>query len=532
MNHLQLAAKELQINFRNMVVQAAEMAAVDSWTIQKMGIPGCVLMERAGMAVTRACRKYLARGRGKAVIVCGIGNNGGDGFVVARLLLERSIACKVVIIGDPKKIKGDAKLNLTIWRNLGQIPLPFNAEAKREISSADLLIDAMLGTGATGPLRPLFREASDCINQSPAKVIAVDLPTGLDADSGTADAKTVRANHTITFGAFKTGHLFAPGAELAGKVTVADIGFPPQAFRQIECRTFYLNKMVARQLVPKRKHATYKNKQGKVLIVAGSTGMSGAAALSCKAALTAGAGLIIHAGPQSIASIHDPTQPEIMKLPLTETDGKLNEKAYQQLETQLEWADVIAIGPGLGAGKPIQEITTKLAGAFTGLLIIDADGLNALAKRPQCLRERTGETILTPHIGEFCKLSGIEKTRIIKQPVQVAREFAQEHGVHLILKGAPSVCALPDGRVFVNSAGNPGMATAGMGDVLTGVIAGFGGQVGHADEAALLSLYIHSRAADLAAAQLGEISLTAGATIQSLPFAIQSTLKKRRTHYA
>jgi NAD(P)H-hydrate epimerase len=513
---------------KNRILTAAEMASVDALTINRLGIPGSVLMERAGVAVADVC-KYTVQNmqEPRIVVICGPGNNGGDGFVVARHLAENNAECEVFLLGDCKKIKGDAGRNLEIWQRLGHSVKPFDAKTLAAISRADLIVDAMLGTGAKGALRENFRQATVAINHSKAKVVAVDLPTGIDADTGAIDPDAVRAHHTVTFGALKIGLAFSPGRECAGEVTVADIGFPQTAFKKVSAKTFVLDQSCASTLLPERAANAFKNRCGQVLVIAGSTGMDGAAALASKAALIAGAGLVILAAPKSIANTIGASLYEVMKLPLAEKNGMLSEPAWSAIAKKLDWANVVAVGPGIGQAEGTRKIVTKLVENFRGLLVIDADGLNVLAAEASLLKKRKGETILTPHPGEFGRLSGLSKAQILSNPVQVARNFAQALKIHLLLKGAPSVAALPDGRVFVNGAGNPGMATAGMGDVLTGVLAGLAGQIANAEHTLLLGMFAHSLAGDLAAENYGEISLTSGTVLEFLPFAFQELVQEK-----
>ncbi|MFQ5630332.1 MAG: NAD(P)H-hydrate dehydratase [bacterium] len=510
------------VPIKNRLLNAAEITGVDVYTINTLGIPGSVLMEQAGMAVAKVCEKSFKKIKSpRSVVICGPGNNGGDGYVVARHLTESGAQCEVFLLGDAAKVTGDARLNLEIWQRLGHKIRPFGPAALDTIAKADLIVDAMLGTGAKGALQESFRKAAKAINNSPAKVVAVDLPTGIDADTGAIDADAVRADHTVTFGALKIGHVFSPGRECAGKVTVADIGFPAIAFEHVDSNTFILDKSFVATLLPKRNPAAFKNRCGQVLVVAGSTGMDGAAALCSKSALVAGAGLVILAAPAQIANTIGSSLYEVMKLPLATHDGMISVDSWSDVEQKLAWADVAAVGPGLGQADGPREIVAKLIEQFDGLLIIDADGLNVLAGNCSIFKKRKGETILTPHPGEFSRLTGFKKEQILSNPVQTARDFAQKFRIHLLLKGAPSVASLPDGRVFVNGAGNPGMATAGMGDVLTGVVAGLGGQVENAEKALLLGMFVHSLSGDLTAAKSGEIPLTAGNVLDFLPAAFQ-----------
>lgn len=519
------------IPVKNRLLTAAEMARVDAHAIEKLGIPGIVLMEQAGRAVADRCRAWLPAPN-RVVVLCGPGNNGGDGFVVARRLLETGATIQVFALGDKAKIKGDARTNLEIWQRLGQTIEPFGDGALTAISAADLVVDAMLGTGARGSLRGDFRTATQAINRSDAVVVAVDLPTGLDADSGTIDPDTVRADETVTFGARKIGLLFHPGKSCTGTLTVADIGFPTAAFDAVTNTTFVLDADFIAGLLPQREPTAFKNRCGQVLIVAGSAGMSGAAALTSKAALRAGAGLVVLGTPASVARHPGDDVDEIMRAPLPESDGHIGKDAWQALHDRLAWATVVAAGPGLGTSAYTQELVHRLVADYHGILVLDADAVNVLAGQGKLLEQRKQPALLTPHPGEFQRLSGYEKEEIASAPVEVARRFASTHGVHLLLKGAPSVAALPDGRVFVNGAGNPGMATAGMGDVLTGVLAGLAGQVEALKDALLAGMFVHSLAGDLAREAFGEIAMTAGDVLALLPDAFLQLMPSTQEPHA
>ncbi len=497
------------------VLAAGQMAAVDKFTIEKVGIPGAVLMEQAGLAVARQCRRMLSE-PGPVVVLCGKGNNGGDGFVAARRLRQWGIACEIFLLGKVDDLTGDARLNAEIWHNLGGSVHPFSpADAADALQKAVLIIDAMLGTGARGGLRGSYQEAARLANTSPADVVAVDLPTGIDADTGLADADAIRARRTVTFGALKPGLLLAPGADLAGEIEVADIGFPEQAFSAVPAQIFRLKIPSAAALLPQRKRTDYKNKVGHVYVIAGSRGMDGAALLASKAALRAGAGLAILAAPASLAEAMAGGLVEVMKEPLPESDGAVSSTAWPVIEKRLPWADVVAAGPGLGTSAGAGYVVFNLLQQFPGTLVLDADAINIVAGEPEQLRRREAPTILTPHAGEFARISGRSPEEIRNDRIGVAREFAQKYGVYLLLKGAPSLVADPEGRVFFNCAGNPGMATAGMGDVLTGVIAGLAGQTG-ALQAALAGMLLHSLAADIAVEDTGVHALMAGDVLEAL----------------
>ncbi len=503
------------------ILTAEEMAKVDRFAIEELGIPGRVLMEQAGAAVAEVCLGLLPGGKAaRAVVVCGRGNNGGDGFVVARRLQERGCEVEVILLADPEQVRGDARANLDLWRRLGNEIAPVGKELEERLLRADLIVDAMLGTGARGALREPYREICRLINRSKAAVVAVDLPTGVDADTGECDPDAVRADATVTFGARKPGLIFSPGFEHAGRLWVADIGFPAAACQHVAPQTHLLTEKHAAAMLPDRPRTLFKNRCGQVYLVAGRVGMGGAAYLAARATIRCGAGLVILGCPKSLALQFEGKLIEVIKEPLAEKNGGLSDGAWATIAARFDWADAMAVGPGLGVSPAVKQIVERIVVEYEGRLIVDADGINALKQNSELLRRRKGETILTPHPGEFSRLTGRAKEAVLREPVRVAREFATEFGVHLLLKGAPSVAALPDGKVYVNSAGNPGMASAGMGDVLTGALAGFAGRL-PARDALLLGMYVHSRAGDEAAASLGQTALNAGDVLEALPKVLQ-----------
>ncbi len=507
---------DLQVKHK-FVLRAEEMSSVDRHAIETLGIPGAVLMEQAGQAVADVCLQRLPEpAAATVVVVCGRGNNGGDGFVVARRLADAVRDVHVVLLADVEQVKGDALLNLQIWQRLGHQVEPLNEQTEALLARADLIVDAMLGTGARGGLREPYRTVARWINASPARVVAVDLPTGVDANTGACDADAIRADATVTFGALKPGLIFSPGREQAGHIVVADIGFPAAAFDAVQPRTYFLDEQLASRFLPKRERTAFKNRCGQIYIIAGSAGMGGAAYLCSRAALRAGAGLVILGCARSLAEQLEGRLIEVIKEPLAEKSGQLTEAAWPVVQERLAWADVIAAGPGLGTGRDVAAMIRRLIAEYEGILVLDADGINVLAGEADVFAHKKGDIILTPHPGEFSRLTGMAKQDILNDPIEVARKFASKYGLHLLLKGAPSVAATPEGEVFINAAGNAGMASAGMGDVLTGTIAGLAGQTRDARSALILGMFAHSRAGDLARDDLGELALNAGDVLERL----------------
>ncbi|MFQ5650099.1 MAG: NAD(P)H-hydrate dehydratase [bacterium] len=511
-------------NLSDLVFTAREMAEVDRTTIEDIGIPGMVLMEHAGLKVVSVILDVLGDSEGKKiVVVCGKGNNGGDGYVVARHLLNRGAQVKVVLVADPKEVKGDAAQNLRILTHLQAKVETFSRNKHgREIASADFIVDALLGTGVAGALKPKFAELVELINNSPAPVISVDLPTGMATDTGAVFGGCVRADHTVTLGHLKRGLLFSPAREHAGTVHVADIGFPPGVSRGSGVTCFRTSREYIKQVLPVRRKDAFKNRCGQVLLLAGSAGMTGAATLSSEAVLRIGAGLAMLGIPKSLNPVLEQKLIEVMTLPLPETDDQsLSFQATEFLPPRLKWADVLAVGPGLTTHPESVKLVNWLLANYDKTTVLDADGLNCLATDPDVLSTRKCNLILTPHPGELSRLAKIGSKEILADPLEVARKVAADLDAVMVLKGAPTVVAAADGQAFVNSTGNPGMATAGMGDVLTGVIAGLAAQGLSPLDAAVAGVYLHGAAGDLAKSKLGEAGLLAGDVLHQLPRAMQ-----------
>ena len=516
------------------VVTAAEMRQIDQDTIEGIGIPGIVLMETAGSAIVRAIEQHYPRCQRIGILV-GKGNNGGDGIVIARQLAHAGRDVHLFLVSPPDSFTGEAAINLQIAKNLG---LPIAAtltdaefKSNANIANCELLVDAILGTGLRGTVRDPIAPVINTINDLATPILSVDLPSGLDADTGIPLGTCVRADTTITIGLPKRGLLVHPGAELAGKLEVVDIGFPEQVVDAQGIKVNWTTTAQASQWVPPRPPASHKGTYGRVLVVAGSTGMTGAAALASEAALRTGAGLVTLATPKHLNPILESLLPEVMTLPLPETDaGSLSVSATS---TILEFAEktksVLAIGPGLSQHPDTVALVHQLVreNREQGLgrrLIIDADGLNALSQVPEVISLLDREAILTPHPGEMARLTNTPVSILEKDRIRTAQQFASDSGVTLVFKGAPTVTGFPNGDVWINSTGNPGMATGGMGDVLTGIIAGLMAQGISSERAAALGVYIHGLAADRVAETLGMHGLLASDVLKAVPAAIASLI--------
>jgi NAD(P)H-hydrate epimerase len=517
------------------VVTAAEMQAVDKYTIETLSLTGRVLMENAGRAVFAAIRERWAPLPGKrAIVLCGKGNNGGDGFVVARYLREAGVNCEIGLVGSAGELRGDAAANYLVLTRLGYPVREIQfLETLPDLRQADLIIDALLGTGVRGPLQGLMAQIVTRVNESNHPVIAIDLPTGMNADTGEVAGPCVQARLTVTIGCRKQGLLFTPGREFAGELIVAEIGFPEMAFRQAavemnaKLATFLLTPEVLFNWIPRRAPNAFKNRIGQILVIAGSRGFGGAARLTAISTLRAGAGLVVLAAPETLLPPFEAATAEVIKLPLPEENGIISAAAIEPLQNRLQWAEVIALGPGLGLSEGAQRVVKHVLAEFSGTVVLDADALNNLIGQQEAIRRAAGKIILTPHPGELSRLTGANKMAVATNPVAVARQTAEELGQVLVLKGAPTVVASPTGEVFINSTGNPGMATGGSGDVLTGIIAGLAGQNLDPLRAALLGVYLHGLAGDFARDRLGEWSMLAGDMMDDLHVALQELAKQR-----
>ncbi len=511
------------------------MQEIDRLTTEHFGVPSLTLMENAGRGVVEFIeQRYPPLEGRKIVILCGRGNNGGDGLVVARLLRERGLQPRVLLLADPGKLSGDAAAN---YARLAENSAPEVApdlaawqRIKNSFRDCSLLIDALLGTGLTKPLGGfLLAVVQDLPSAFPqAKVVAVDLPTGVLADSGELIGESICADASVTFTAPKVAHVFPPACERVGNWVVKPIGTPPEAF-EIDPNLFLniLQQEDLEWLVHPRKLAGHKGNYGHVLILGGSVGKTGAAAMAAKAALRAGAGLVTVATAKSALPVIASHSMEVMTEPLPETDnGTVSMQALDGglLDSLVEGKTVLAVGPGMGRHPETAELIRKVVNHYDLPVVLDADGLNAFAGGTEALRASGRVRILTPHPGEMGRLADQATSEIVAHRQEVARDFARKHGVQLVLKGFRTLTASPEGQIWVNPTGNPGMATGGSGDVLTGVLAGLLAQYAErpATEVTATGVYLHGLAGDIAARELGEASVIAGDILDALPKAYQA----------
>ena len=512
------------------ILTSAEIREIDRISTEKFGIAGVILMENAGMRVVEAIDARVDELEAQSVaILCGKGNNGGDGFVVARQLMQRGCFPAVFLFASPTNVTADARTNLDILSAIGYPPVVIQNEeewsrARSEILDADIVVDALLGTGLSKPVEGLLRKVVESVRDDfpEAMVVSIDLPSGCAADSADLAGPAVDADLTITLSAPKFCLVFPPAHEMAGEVVIADIGNPRELFDDPKLNVNLLLPDSFPNAAHTRDQDTNKGDYGKVLVIGGSRGKAGAAAMAGQAALQSGSGLVTVAAPEGVLPTIAGHMAEVMTEPLPETDaGTLSRAALDdgRLETVVAGKSVVALGPGIGRHPETAELVRSLLPQFSVPVVVDADGLNAFEGHDAELRGAERDVVVTPHPGEMARLNGNDVAHILRNRLEVARQFALEHEVYVVLKGFRSVIACPDGIAFVNPTGNAGMATAGSGDILTGMIAGILGQphLGSFEERLCLAVYLHGVAGDIAASELGEESLVATDIIGFLP---------------
>ncbi|NSW90378.1 MAG: NAD(P)H-hydrate dehydratase [Firmicutes bacterium] len=522
------------------VVTPSQMGEIDARTINEYGIPGIVLMENAALKVLDEIEKMLGSVSYKRILVfAGKGNNGGDAFAVARHLFNKGAAVNVYIIANRNSIKGDAAINLAILDKIGLEPVEIKEfddtkerndskaeqikHLENQLASADLIIDGIFGTGLKGEVTGIAAEIINMINSSGKTVISIDIPSGIDGTTGEVCGTCIKAHKTVTFGLPKIGLILYPGCEYTGELVVADISIPPKVIDSMDIKTNIIDERMVSLWIPKRAKQTNKGDYGRVLIISGSKGMTGAGCLAARAAHRAGAGLVYLAVPESLSTIYGASLTETITIPLKdEGKGYILSDNIEFLEKQMESKDVIAIGPGLSMNEDTIKLVRWIVENSTVSLVLDADALNITARDVSILKRLKTTAVITPHPGEMARLTGKSIEQVQRDRINTAKEFACKWEVITVLKGFRTVIALPDGTTYINLTGNPGMATAGTGDVLTGVIAGLMAQGIEPGFAAPAGVYIHGLAGDMASLKIGEYSLTASDLVEEIPYAIMS----------
>jgi hydroxyethylthiazole kinase-like uncharacterized protein yjeF len=501
------------------VVSAAEMRAIDGATIDGIGLPGAVLMENAGRAVADAVMEELGGRRGAVAVVAGAGNNGGDGYVVARVLRARGVEALVYLAARRADIKGDAQLHLAAYEQTGGLATSIAeptelAEHREAIEGAPVVVDALFGTGLARPVSGHLADVIEVMNRAHGRVVAVDIPSGLSADLGVPLGAAVRAHRTVTMAFLKLGLAVAPGMARAGAVTVAEIGIPVELAPAHGIRVAVLEASDLAGTLRRPQPLDHKNRRGHVLVVAGSPGKRGAARLTAWAALRAGAGLCTLASDGREIAAPDPV--------MTATLDAEAPDAVDRLAALAAGKAVVAIGPGMAPGAGGRALVRAALERVEAPLVLDADALNHLAGEAARIAAARAPVVITPHPGEAARLLGSSAGEVEKDRVAAARALAELTRAVVVLKGAGTlVCdgAAGDGFVTINPTGGPALATAGAGDVLTGVVAALVGQGLEPGEAARAAVYLHGLAGDLCAARIGPIGVTASDVLEAVPAA-------------
>jgi hydroxyethylthiazole kinase-like uncharacterized protein yjeF len=509
------------------VLSPSTMRKADLTAIEKFNIPGMVLMENAGLHVAQAVKEVFIKQKkysDKCVaIICGKGNNGGDGFVAARHLANDGYSVDVFVLAKENEIKGDALSNLEIIKKM-DIPIKTvttsedMAMMEMKCKCVSVIVDAIFGTGIKGEIHGIAQEAIRIINNSKSYIIAVDIPSGISGQTGKVLGVATKANETVTMAALKMGLVLYPGASYAGKIHVVDIGMPKKVLCDLQPEGFLTDREEVISLFKPYPPYAHKGNFGRVFIIAGSRGMAGAAALAAKAAVHCGAGLVTLGIPKSLNDIIQVKVTEAMTAPLPETaDGTLSLDCLEQALAFSVKCDAVALGPGLSQHEETKRFVKNFVMECPVPMVIDADALNALAESPDVFTKTSAPVLITPHPGEMARLLKVASSDIEQDRIAAVKRGVSMWGCTVLLKGARSLIGHTDGRLWINPTGNPGMATGGSGDVLTGMTAALIARAMATHEAAVAGAYIHGMAGDLAADEMGQISLAAGDIIRFLP---------------
>jgi len=515
------------------------MRHIDRRAVSRFGVPEIVLMENAGLRLLEVLQRIEGDLRTRRILLlCGRGNNGGDTFVLARHLHNQGIPFAALLFGRRRDVRGSALVNLKALTRLGAPPREVTGRgewktARALLDTSDLIVDGILGTGLSRPVQGFLATVIEDVNAARALVLAVDVPSGLSGDSFEIPGPCLRADHTVAFVRPKLPHVFPPAESMCGRLHVVDIGLPNEAVVAERADLDLLRAEELSSFLPKRRADSHKGDYGHALVVAGSRGKGGAARMSALAALRAGCGLVTAAVPSGLQSGFVSRAMEVMTEGLPETpEGTLAESGLNRILALLEGKQAIGIGPGLTTHPETCRIVRDVVRRARVPVVLDADGVNAFAGNETALSGRLRPLVLTPHPGEMGRLLGMSGKDVQSRRFQLAREFARRHRCHLVLKGHRTLVATPEGRVHVNPTGNPGMATGGSGDVLTGLLLGLLAQGIETTDAVRLGVYLHGLAGDLAAAEVGEAPLIARDILQHFPAALLSLRPPRSNERA
>jgi NAD(P)H-hydrate epimerase len=517
------------------VLTPERMAKYDEYAIKTWGIPSAVLMENAGRNMYRLIRERYLDGKRRIVIFCGRGNNGGDGFVIGRYAFESGYHVRVFLLCKKQDLKGDAALNMGLYESLGgdiiEIDKIYDA-IKSGIQHADIVIDAIFGTGLSKPIEGIEKAVIEQINESGKPVIAVDIPSGIDGKTGIPLGSAVKAVHTFTFAYPKIGQALCPGAYHTGKLTVIDISIPSFVEGKIGFDGHIVDGAMLRHALKERTPWSHKGTYGHVAVIAGSVGKTGAAHMASLAALKIGAGLVTLVIPESLNNIMEVKSTEVMTYPVTDKGkGHFTLSSYDQVKSFVEDKDVIIMGPGLSQNPETMELARKLYSETDKPFVIDADGINAFQGQIDIIKDAKRNAVFTPHPGELARLSGLSTQEINEDRIGAGRRFVEETGANLVLKGARTVVFNQQGDFFINPTGNPALAKAGSGDILTGFIGGCASQGSSLIEASLAGVYLHGYIADDWVETGTDMDLLAGDILIGLGKAIRNIRDGRERVY-
>jgi NAD(P)H-hydrate epimerase len=503
------------------ILSTEEARSVDRHTSKELGVSGETLMQKAGIAIAEKAKEMFAGSGSKRVIVlCGKGNNGGDGFTAAELLVKEGFDCILISTVAQEEITGDAKIFHDRCINAG-LRIVYEAVSDDfNLSDYDLILDGLLGTGIKGQVRPNTAQWIKAINSSNVSVLAIDIPSGVNGNSGQVSGIAVKSDATVTMGFLKQGIVIEPGASLAGEISVTDIGYPKDALDMLETDKKLISNTLAKQLLTPPQSDTYKHRQGKVLVVAGSIGFTGAGCLAAEGALRTGAGLVIAAVPASLNTIYESKLTEVITAPLSDGgSGHFRSDDFAIVEEKLEWCDALIIGPGLGTDDESLNFAEAVVKSSSKPMVIDADALRVFHGKIDLFSELKSDFVITPHHGEAAQLLNVDKEEVKSNPFRFALDICSKIGGTTVLKGAPTLVAF-EGSTNANYTGHQGLATGGSGDVLSGMIGSFLAQGMSPSNAAQLGVLIHGEAADYLLETFGYRSLIAGDLLNALPTVI------------
>lgn len=517
------------------VLSPERMSLYDSYAIKSWGIPSVVLMENAGRNTYRLMKEKYLNGKKMIAVVCGRGNNGGDGFVIARYAFVEGFDVVVYLLCTKDELRGDAALNMGLFASLGGRIVEVNGSVKiisRGLKESDIIVDAIFGTGLSKPVSGRERTVIESINNSLRPVIAVDIPSGIDGRTGIPLGAAVKAMHTFTYGYPKLGHVFYPGAEHAGNLTVIDISIPSFIEDKLGTDGEITDGNVLRNFLKPRSAVSHKGTYGHVAVIAGSAGKTGAAHMASLAALKIGAGLVTLAIPSSLNPIMEGKLTEAMTYPVhDEGSGFFPASSYTELFHFIEDKDVVVIGPGLSQNAGTMALVRKIVTGVEKPFVIDADGINALKDHLDILKKAKGEIVLTPHPGELSRIMGMTPLKINADRVDAGRKFVEKYSVNLHLKGARSITFTKDGKMYINPTGNAALAKGGTGDVLTGFLGGLVAQGYTVTQATLAAAYLHGYIADRWTEKSGDAGLLATDLLDDAGRVIKDVLSGKERIY-